>query len=114
MPQTFVQAIVVQLSNTVQFTIYIANTVGSSQYAVELLLSEPGNALLRVAVKSPHTAASMAFNEAITSIESYLKKHSQQVASINSPCNAPFIDKAEQSKVLKRHGIQTNPTVNGQ
>ena len=114
MPLTFVQEIVILLSNKTRFTIYISNTQGTSDFEAELFLLEHANGLSKIRIKANHTSATSAFQEAINSVLNYLSKHSLAVQSIDSPCNAQFIDKAQQKTVLSGSGIHVVPTINGQ
>ncbi|MGA8148966.1 MAG: hypothetical protein WB870_15545 [Gallionellaceae bacterium] len=114
MPQTFVQEIDILLSNKTQFTIYVSNTVGTSDFEAELFLHENANSLSKVGIKANHRSGTFAFQEAINSVLSYLSKHSLEAQSVDSPCNAPFIDKLQQIKVLSESGINVDPTINGQ
>jgi len=103
MPHTFAQEVVVSVSNAACFTLYISNMQGSS-----------GNSLSKVAIQLVHASPVSAFQEAIKSVAHYLGIHSLTVASIDSPCNAPFVNKAQQTSVLQSSGIHIVPTVNGQ
>jgi hypothetical protein len=113
MPYTYLQEIVVALSNGHRFFVFIAKTQGQSTCEVSLLLFEQKSGLLKVDIGAMHETESMAFDAAITWIREYLSKHSCQVTSVDSPCNAPFIVPADQATVLRRHQINVTPTVNG-
>ncbi len=114
MPRTFVQEIVILLSNGKRFTVYISNTQGTPNFEAELFLLEQANGLQKIGISANHTSASSAFQEAINSVLSYLSKHSLTVQSVDSPCNALFIEKSPQTTVLSGSGIHVIPTVNGQ
>ncbi len=51
MPQTFVQETDIFLSNKTQFTIYVSNTVGTSDFEAELFLHENANGLSKSELK---------------------------------------------------------------
>jgi hypothetical protein len=114
MLHTFVQEVVVSVSNAACFTIYISNTLGSSNFEAEVFLRDSGNSLSKVAIQLVHASPVPAFQEAIKSVAHYLGIHSLTVASINSPCNAQFVNKSQQTTVLQSSGIHIVSTVNGQ
>jgi hypothetical protein len=108
MPHTFVQEVVVSVSNAACFT------RGSSNFEAEMFLRDSGNSLSNVAIQLVHASPVPAFQEAIKSVAHYLGIHSLTVASINSPCNAQFVNKSQQTTVLQSSGIHIVSTVNGQ
>jgi hypothetical protein len=108
MLHTFVQEVVVSVSNAACFT------RGSSNFEAEMFLRDSGNSLSNVAIQLVHASPVPAFQEAIMSVTHYFGIHSLTAASIDSPCKTQFVNKAQQTSVLQSRGIHIVPTVNGQ
>lgn len=110
---TYVQEVIVTVSDGSRFTVYISNAQGSTQFGLEVFWRDPQFALSRVDVPVVHASAEVAFNEAIVAVKSYLSKVAANVLTIDSPCNDPFVKKPVQAAVLGRNGISVSLTVNG-
>jgi len=110
---TYVQEVIVTVSDGSRFIVYISNAKGSPQFALEVYWRDPQFSLSRVDALEVHASAEAAFDAAIVVINSYLTKVSANMLTINSPCNDPFVKKLVQAKVLRRYGISVSPTVNG-
>lgn len=113
MSYTWIQEIVIVMSDDVRFIGHIMNTDGQSDFESETSIINQDLWMTRIGVKLNHASEVEAYEKIITSVLHYMKKESCTIKSIDNPCNAKYIDAAQQTNVLSTLNINVIPTING-
>jgi hypothetical protein len=113
----YLQEIYVYASSNVKFTCHITSSNNASPFSAESLTFDLS---ITAAYSSLHslgnqfTFAKDAYEEIIKYCSKYSAAKKLIIYKIDNPCNAPFIDKAEQQKIVTSNNLDVSVLVNGQ
>jgi hypothetical protein len=113
----YLQEIYIYASNNVQFTCHIISTNSAAPFSAESLTFDPR---INTVFSSLHPIGNQfqtahdAYEGIIKYCVRYVTANNLQIDNINNPCNAPFIDKANQQSIVNQDNLNVTVLVNGQ
>lgn len=113
----YLQEIYFYADKNVQFTCHIISTNNSAPFSAESLTYDPVVSPLYSSlhpIGNQYQTASQAYTEIVNYVSRYCSALSLQVQKIDNPCNAPFINKADQQAIINSSNISGTVLVNGQ
>lgn len=112
----YLQEIYFYANKGVQFTCHIISTNNTAPFSAESLTFDPAiNTLFSSLhpIGNQFQTANDAYQEIVNYIVKYSNARNLQVQKIDNPCNAPFINKADQQTIISSSNITATVLVNG-
>jgi len=112
----YLQEVYVYASKNVQFTCHIISTNNAAPFSAESLTFDPQ---INTVFSSLHPignqfqTAQDAYEEIIKYCIKYATANNLQISKIDNPCNAPFINKADQQSIVNQNNLSVTVLVNG-
>jgi hypothetical protein len=122
----YVQETIALARDNTRFTIHISNVQGTPDYELEIYMRAPTSGKLAslfgagltwsVNVKpGPYPSADAAFGVAAAALGNFQNARGggNAIVTVDNPCNADFVDAADQQAMLNQNGVNARVTVNG-
>ncbi len=113
----YLQEIYVHASNNVQFTCHIISINSVAPFSAESLTFDPQINTIFCSLHPigiQYQTAQDAYDEIIKYCVKYATANNLKVSKVDNPCNAPFINKAEQQLIVNKNKLNITVLVNGQ
>jgi len=113
----YLQEVYIYANNNVQFTCHIISTNSAAPFSAESLTFDPQIDTVSSSfypIGNQFQTAQDAYEEIIKYCVEYTTANNLQISSINNPCNAPFINKADQQSIVNQNSLSVTVLVNGQ
>lgn len=113
----YLQEIYFYADKNVQFTCHIISTNNSAPFSAESLTFDPVFSSLYSSlhpIGNQYQTAIEAYTQIVNFVSKYCSALNLKIQRIDNPCNAPFINKADQQTIINASNISGTVLVNGQ